>query len=325
VELSLPFNEKHLGQGRIHRSGPLQKESVMANRHLIIAALLVATVAGFTATAKSQDIDWAAVGKAFGKEGAIQKGGVYRIGIPRSDLKASLDGVNLKPGFALGGWLAFEPVESEAVVMGDLVLLESEVNPVMHKLQQSGIEITALHNHLLRSRPTTMYMHVMGRGEPVKLAKVLHEVLALTKTPMEASPASTSSSDIELDVAAIDKIIGAEGKVNSGVLQYSLPRAEKILDNGLPVPPALGTATAINFQPTGTGKAAITGDFVLIGAEVNPVLGALADSDIEVTALHSHMLNEEPRLYFMHFWANDDAQKLARGLKTALGAINAKY
>jgi len=294
-------------------------------KSFLVSALTTAILAGLTSTATAADIDWAAVGKALGKEGTEQAGGVYRIGLPRSDLKVTLDGVTLKPGFALGGWLAFEPMEEKALVMGDLVLLESEINPVMQRLEQSGIEITAVHNHLLRSTPVTMYMHVMGLGDPVKLAKDLRDGLSLSKTPLgEAASTTASIPDIDLDVSAIDKIIGAQGKVNSGVLQYTVPRAEQIVDQGMPVPPALGTAIAINFQPTGSGKAAITGDFVLIGTEVSPVLKALRDNSIEVTALHSHMVDEQPRLYFMHFWANDDAQKLAQGLKAALGLVNSK-
>jgi hypothetical protein len=294
-------------------------------KSFLVSAPAIAILAGLTSTATAADIDWAAVGKALGKEGMEQAGGIYRIGLPRSDLKVMLDGVTLKPGFALGGWLAFEPMQEQVIVMGDLVLLESEINPVMQKLEQSGIEITAIHNHLLRSTPVTMYMHVMGHGDPVKLAKDLRDGLSLSKTPLGEAPSTTASvPDINLDVSAIDKIIGAQGKVNSGVLQYSVPRAEQIVGQGMPVPPALGTAIAINFQPTGSGKAAITGDFVLIGTEVSPVLKTLGDNGIEVTALHSHMVDEQPRLYFMHFWANDDAQKLAQGLKAALGLVNSK-
>ena len=293
-------------------------------RHMIVGMMTAAMAAGLAATAQAADPDWAAIGKALGKEGTVQPDGVYRIGLPRSDLKVTLDGVSLKPAFALGGWLAFEPAGAGALVMGDLVLLESEVNPVMQRLEQSGIEITAVHNHLLRSKPATMYMHVMGQGDPVELAKELHDGLSLSKTPLEAPSATGSTSKVDLDAAAIDKIMGAEGKANGAVLQYSLPRAEQIVEHGMPIPPALGTAIAINFQSTGTGKAAITGDFVLIGSEVTPVLKALRENGIEVTALHSHMIDEEPRLYFMHFWAKDDAQKLARGLKAALDLVNSK-
>lgn len=295
----------------------------MPHRNSIIAIVMATAVAGLAGAARGQDTNWVAVGKALGKEGTVQTGGIYRIGLPRTDLKVTLDGVNLKPGFALGGWLGFEPTGKEAMVMGDLVLLESEVNPVMQKLMQSDIEITALHNHLLRSSPATMYMHVMGHGEAVKLASELHDALSISKTPL-AAPAAVSSPEIDLDVSAVDKIIGARGKVNGGILQYGLPRAEKITDQGMPVPAALGTAMAINFQPTGAGKAAITGDFVLIGTEVSPVLRALRGGGIEVTALHSHMVDENPRLYFMHFWANEDARKLARGLRAALDQVNLK-
>jgi biotin operon repressor len=269
--------------------------------------------------------DWSAVGKALGKEGAIQPGGVYRVALPRTDLHVMLDGVNLKPGFALGSWLAFAPIGDQAMVMGDLVMTEDEINPVMKKLEEEGIAVTALHNHLLRAEPATMYMHVLGHGDPVSLAERLHAALALSKTPLEAaaSGATQQAQSLDIDVAAIDRTLGAQGKVNSGVLSYGIPRREKIEEGGMPVTPPLGSAIGINFQPTGGGRAAITGDFVLTAKEVNPVAKALRESGIEVTALHNHMLGEEPRLFFMHFWANDDAQKLAKGLRAALDQVNA--
>jgi hypothetical protein len=207
--------------------------------------------------------------------------------------------------------------------MGDLVLTEEEVNPVMAKLAAAGFEITALHNHLLRNRPFTMYMHVLGHGDPAKLAATLRTALAESKTPFSAPPASTAAPPpIDFDTAAIDRTLGANGANNGGVYQFNIPRAEAITDGGMAVPPAMGSAIAINFQPTGDGKAAITGDFVLIASEVNPVLRALRDHGIEVTAIHNHMLDDQPHLYFMHFWANDDAKKLAEGLKAALAQIN---
>ncbi len=282
----------------------------------------IAVVAAMAAPALAADRDWSDVGKALGKEGATQPGGVYRVSLPRTDLKVTLDGVAIKPGFALGGWLAFEPTGDQAMVMGDLVMTQDEINPVMKKLEDSGIAITALHNHLLRAEPATMYMHVMGHGDPVKLAQELHAALSLSKIPFEAPSGTSQPQPMELDTASIDNIIGAQGKANGGVLQYGIPRAEKIAESGMPVPPALGSAIAINFQPTGGGKAAITGDFVLIAKEVNPVAKALRDSGIEVTALHNHMLDDQPRLFFMHFWANDDAQKLAKGLRAALDKVN---
>ena len=293
----------------------------MLRANSIFAIVMITAGAGLAGASRAQDADWKAVEEALGKAGTVQAAGIYRVSLPRTDLKVTLDGVNLKPGFALGGWLAFERAGKEAMVMGDLVLLETEANPVMKKLEQSGIEVTALHNHLLRSSPTTLYMHVMGHGDPVTLARELHEALSVSKTPF-AAPGGGSTSEIDLDVPALDKIVGVKGKVNGGILQYGFPRAEKITDQGMPVPAALGTATGFNFQPTGGGKAAITGDFVLIGSEVTPALRALRENGIEVTALHSHMVDEEPRLYFMHFWANDDAKKLAQGLRAALDRVN---
>ncbi|MER8453150.1 DUF1259 domain-containing protein [Mesorhizobium sp. M1428] len=262
--------------------------------------------------------DWQMVAKTFGKSGTEMPDGVYRVGLPRTDLKVSLDGVALKPGFALGGWVAFEPMGNQAMVMGDIVLTQDEVNPVMKKLEESGIEITALHNHLLRSQPMTLYMHVFGEGDTVALATALHAGLALSKTPMENATPAAAQPQIPFDTAAVDKAIGRKGKANGGIYQFTIPRAETITDGGMAIPASMGSAIGINFQPTGGDKAAITGDFVLIASEVNPVLRALRDNGIEVAALHSHMLNEQPRLFFMHFWANDDAAKLARGLRAAL-------
>lgn len=290
-------------------------------------AVLIAAAALATPTFAA-DPDWGQVGKALGKAGSVQAGGVYRVGLPRTDLKVSLDGVLLKPGFALGGWVAFEPMGNQAMVMGDVVLTQDEVNPVMKKLEESGIEITALHNHLLRAEPMTLYMHVFGQGDPVKLATALHAGLALSKTPMEAAASGGAppqiSQQIGFDTAAVDKIMGYKGKDNGGIYQFSIPRAEPVKEDGMEVPEAMGSAIGINFQPTGDGKAAITGDFVLLAKEVNPVLKAMRENGIEITALHSHMLDEQPRIFFMHFWANDDAQKLAKGLRAALDKADVK-
>lgn len=287
----------------------------------------VALVAGLATPALAADETWTRVGEALGKSGAEMAGGVYRVGLPRTDLKVTLDGVDIKPGFALGGWVAFQKTGDGSMVMGDLVLTGEEVNPVMAKLLAGGIEVTALHNHLLRNQPFTMYMHVFGHGDPVKLASVLHAALAESKTPLGA-PATGSSQpaaappQIDLDTAALDQILGAKGANNGGILSYGIPRAEPVKDMGMTVPAAMGSAQAINFEPLGGGKAAITGDFVLTAKEVAPVMKALRDNGIEVTALHNHMIDEEPRLFFMHFWGHDDAKKLAQGLKAALSNIS---
>jgi hypothetical protein len=285
---------------------------------LVVAAIL----AGTPALGLAADGDWQfQVGQALGKPGTQMPSGVYRVGFPRTDLKSTLDGIELKPSFALGGWLAFEKMGPQGMIMGDLVLTENEVNPVMTKLAVGGIEVTALHNHLLRNQPFTMYMHVLGHGDPVKLAAVLHTALAETKTPLSASPAPPPPP-IDLDTAALDQILGTKGTNNGGVYQFGILRAEPIEEDSMVLPPEMGVAYAINFQPTGGGKAAITGDFVLVANEVNPVLKALREHGIEVTAIHNHMLDDQPRLYFMHFWANNDAKKLAEGLKAALAHVN---
>lgn len=262
--------------------------------------------------------DWNSVAAALGKSGSVQAGDIYRVSFPRSDLKVTLDGVAIKPGFALGSWVAFREMDGHAMVMGDLVLTHDEVNPVMRSLEAGGIEISALHNHLLRSSPATMYMHIDGHGDPVKLATVIRTALQLSKTPFTAAAAPATPAPLDLDTAALDQAMHAKGTANGGVYQFGIPRREAPKADGAALPPPMGSAIGINFQPTGGGKAAITGDFVMTAAEVNPVIRALQAGGIEITALHNHMLDDEPRLFFMHFWANDDALKLARTLRTAL-------
>src|SRR3954468_24277826 len=307
-------------------------------------------ILGFAALAAPA---WAAeewqqqIATGLGKSGSEMPGGIYHVGLPPSDLKVVLDVVELKPAFALGSWLAFKRMGNDVVVMGDLVLTDNEVNLVMKRLVENGIEITALHNDLLGSQPSTMYMHVSGHGEPGKLAATLREALGQSKTPLGAGPAgavpqttttqapspasagegpvhatpASPDQTIDLDTVAIDQALGRKGKVNGGVYAVSIPRAETPRNHGMEVPEAMGSAIAVNFQPTGGGKAAITGDFVLTADEVNPVLRALRANGIEITALHNHMLDDQPRLFFMHFWANDDAEKLAKGLRAALDKV----
>lgn len=268
-------------------------------------------------------IDWTKVATALGKAGAIQPGEVYRVSLPRSDLHVTLGGVQLKPALALGSWVGFKQTGSDEVTaMGDLVLLENEVGSVTAKLQEGSIEQTAIHNHLLHEAPHVMYVHIRAQGDAIKIATAIHAALALSKTPL--GTAASKADTIALDTAQVSQVLGQSGKVNGGVYQVSVPRAEAIREGAMEVPAAMGVATALNFQPTGGKKAAITGDFVLISSEVNPVLRTLQQNGIEVTALHSHMLDERPRLLFMHFWANADALKLARGLRAALDKMNVK-
>jgi hypothetical protein len=263
--------------------------------------------------------DWSAVDQALGRKGAMQPGDVMRYRFPRSDMQVTVAGVAIKPALSLGSWVAFRNVAGgHAMVMGDLVLGEEEVGPVMRALQLGGVEQTALHNHVLHESPRVMYMHIAAHGDPAKIAQTIRTALGQSRTPLGSVATLAASAAIDLDTAAVAQALGAAGKVNGGVYQVSVPRRETIREGREVVPPSMGVATAINFQPMGGGKAAITGDFVMRASEVNDVIRALQQGDIEVTALHSHMLIEEPRLFFMHFWANADAVSLARGLRVAL-------
>lgn len=282
---------------------------------IVLASLLTGACTASIATPASR-ADWNEVAGALGKTGSVQPGNVYKVGFPRSDLDVRIDGVQLRPGLALGSWAAFLQLPRHAMVMGDLVLTETEVNDVISALQAGGIEQTALHNHVLRESPRVLYLHFGGHGDAVKLARTLRAALEKTKTPFAAAGASVST--IDLPTADLDAALGASGKISGGAYQFAIARAERIVEHGVAIPPAAGTATAINFQPTGNGRAAISGDFVLLASEVNPVIRELRAGGIDVTALHSHMLDEQPRLFFMHFWAHDDALKLARTLRTAL-------
>jgi hypothetical protein len=292
-------------------------------RHLSSPILAVLFAVGSACGAQAAP-DWNAVGQALGKAGTQMPGGIYRVGLPRSDLHVQLGAIELKPTFALGSWVAFSPMGEQAMVMGDLVLTEDEVEPVMKSLLDSGLEITALHNHLFNARPATFYMHIGGTGDPVNLARSIHTALALSKTPFTAAAPPATPPAIDLDTAAVDAALGAKGSIAGGVYQVGVPRAENVMAGGMAVPGAMGGAEAINFQPLGGGKAAITGDFILVAKEVNPVLRALRKNGIDVTAIHNHMLDDNPRMFFVHFWAHDDLPKLLAGLKAAMAEVAVK-
>src|SRR5947207_7996798 len=246
--------------------------------HSFIACVALTTIA-FSGNA--QEIDWKKVDAALGKTANVSSE-VHRYGFPRSDLQVTVDGVAIRPALALGGWAAFMPMRGEAMVMGDLVLLETEINPVMAKLLEGGIDITAVHNHLLRANPETFYMHIGGHGDPVKMAEVIRSALALSKTPLNAAPPASPATAVDLDTAQLDQIIGVKGQANGGVYQFNVPRRDSITETGMTVPIAMGSANAINLQPTGAGKAAVTGDFVITGDEVNPMIRTLRANGIEV-------------------------------------------
>jgi hypothetical protein len=300
------------------------QELSMLSRH-VVSGLVAACSSFVGSTVTAQQVNWTAVEAAFGRKGVPQAPNVMRFNFPRGDLAVSVGGVTLKPALALGGWVAFLPASSgQAIAMGDLVLLDSEVSAVMVALQRGGVEQTALHNHLLNETPHVMYMHISARGDPAKIASAIRAALATSATPLGAPAPAASPSAADLDTSALSRTLGVAGHLNGVVYQVSVPRSETITEMGQQLPPSMGVATAINFQPTGGGKAAVTGDFVLRGSEVNPVIRALQTNGIAVAAVHSHLIDEAPRLYFMHFWANDDAVKLARGLRQALDQTASK-
>jgi hypothetical protein len=271
-----------------------------------------------------QQVDWNQVEAAMGRPGVMQPADVYRFNFPRTDLRVTASGVDIRPALALGGWVAMKAVEGATLVMGDLVLTEDELSPVITRLQAGGVQQTAIHHHVLRETPRVIYMHIHAHGDAVRIAETIRAAVATTGIPLPSAPATPSSAPFGFDTAAVAAALGHAGRVNGGVYQVNVPRNETIRDNGVEIPPSMGLGTVMNFQPTGNGRSAITGDFVLQASEVNPVIAALRENGIEVTSLHSHMLTEEPRLFFMHFWANDDAVKLARGLASVLALTNSR-
>jgi uncharacterized protein DUF1259 len=291
---------------------------------IMLVASLYATAPAHTMGDQKAAGEWKAVEDVFGFPPANLPGGVVRFNMPRKDLHVTIGGTEVKPALALGGWAAFHHVgDNDAMIMGDLVLTEDEVAPVMKALEDGGVEITALHNHLNGESPKVMYLHMGGHGDPVKLAKTIKQAVGLTKTPLpQGGGAKESAADLGFDVAGVEKIMGRQGSVSGGVLHFNAPRAEKLTEEGMDTPPSMGAGTVINFQPTGNGRAAIAGDFAMTGKEVGPVMKVLLDNGIQAVALHSHALDDVPRLFYMHFWANDDALKLAKALRDALDQTN---
>jgi hypothetical protein len=265
-------------------------------------------------------IDSAGLDKVFGKKGSVQDQ-VYKITFPRFDLKVKVNDFSVSPGLALGSWIGIISMGSESMMMGDLVLLDEEVAPVVSKLVASNLSLTAIHNHLVNEKPNIKYIHFSGHGDAIQLAASIKSVLSITGTPLTAPTAQSQTNNA--DWSKVEAILGTTGKHNGSLLQYSFSRNEKLTENGMEMPPAIGMATGINFQLEGS-NAAITGDFVLLPDEVNPVVKALTENGIAVTAIHNHMLHDNPRLFMLHFWAVSDPEKLATGLKAALTKTNSK-
>ena len=287
-------------------------------KRIILAA---AMMAGFVSVASAQPMDWQVVETVLGRKGATQDD-MLKITFPRTDLSVRVGEVTVEPGLALTSWIGFKGTGQNAMMMGDLVLLEREVAPVMAQLVAKGVEVTALHNHILNESPTVMYLHFGGNRNPRKLAGAMRSALSLTGTPLEM-PQPAASKTTAVDWTKVEAILAKAGQKKGNLLQLSFPRKETIKEHGMDIPPFLGMATGINIQAVGN-KAVTTGDFVLLADEVEPVVTALTGHNIAVTAIHSHMLHESPRLFFLHFWGYDEPEKLAGGLKSALDKTNFK-
>lgn len=278
----------------------------------VFVALCVMNVSG--------QIDSAGLNNIFGKKGAVI-GQVYRITYPRTDLKVKVNDFEVSPGLALTSWIGIMNMGQESMMMGDLVMLDTEEPAVVAKLVSLNLGITAIHNHLVNEKPAVKFLHFSGSGDPLKLAEEIKSVITLTGTPL--NPPQGTLITPAIDWSKIENVLGTKGKHNGNLLQYGFPRNERLLESGMEMPPSIGMATGINFQMSGD-QAAITGDFVLMAKEVNPVVKALTENGITVTAIHNHMLFDDPRLFMLHFWAVGDPGKLATGLKAALDQTNSK-
>ena len=267
----------------------------------------------------SAQVDSAGLDKIFGRKGTVT-GNVYRVSFPRADMKISVGDFSVAPGLALTSWVALHRMGSESMMMGDLCMLDSEEPAVVAKLVDLGLGITAIHNHLVGEKPAIKFLHFSGTGDALALAGKIRQVFAVTGTPLEAPVAAAAAGP---DWSAVEAVLGAKGKKNGKVLAYSFPRNEKLMESGMEMPAPMGMATGINLQMEGS-RAATTGDFVLLADEVNKVVKALETHGITVTAIHNHMLYDEPRLFMLHFWGVGDPGKIAEGLKAALDQTNSK-
>ncbi len=295
--------------------------------HTVALALTLALACPVPSVAQQVDPLWAKVDAALGATGKDLPGGVHRFGWPRRDLHVRMGEVSVEPALALGSWGAFVKTgeDGTAMAMGDLVLLESELTPVVSELEAGNIEIAAIHNHLIGESPHVIYLHFSGHGEAAALAAGLKKALARTATPLAPAPPAGAKPGAAEDsaFATVQQVLGRKGTLAGTVLQLGVPRAERIEEHGMEIPASMGMGTALNFQRVGT-QVATTGDFVLIATEVNPVIRELRSQGIEVTALHSHMLAETPRLFFMHFWSVGSPEKIAGALRAALSKVNVK-
>jgi hypothetical protein len=265
------------------------------------------------------EADWASVASALGRAGGLSAGTVYRVGFPRRDLTVVSYGVTVKAGLSLGSYAAFARYpDGQAMMMGDLVVTEPELPVVTDALHANGIDQTAIHKHLLTHEPGVWWTHMHAIGDPQAIATGIKAVLDHTSTPPAVPP--SPPQPLELDSAGIDAALGTAGRNDGGIYKFTFARTATVAVHGRQAPPAMGVTTAIGFQPLGGGRAAVNGDVAMTAHEVQPVIMALRVGGINIVELHNHSLDDRPRLFYLHFWATDDAVHLARGLAAAVHA-----
>ena len=257
-----------------------------------------------------------------GAKGVLDvKQGVFKVSVPRSDLPVTVAGVKLPPAMGLTSWAAFKSAGARTVVMGDLVLLEDQVNPVMSIALDSGLEVTALHNHFFWDSPKVMFMHIGGMGDEAALAAAVGKVFARVKETSggkgEAPRADVDPAATTLDPKKIDAVIGTSGKLEGGVYKITIGRETKM--HGAAMGAAMGVNTWAAFAGSDR-RAVVDGDFAMRESELQAVLRALRNANIDIVAIHQHMTGEEPRIVFLHFWGVGATEKLAGGIRAALDA-----
>jgi hypothetical protein len=276
------------------------------------------------ASVHSPGVNWTAVQQAIGTRLAAEDGGVHTAEWLRTDLHVVNAGIAESPGMELGAEASFhESSPGRVVVIGEATLTEDELSKVADRLQQGGVEITAIHKHLQAESPRLWWLHYAAYGEPVHIAHAVHAALAATRIP--AHQPSETQSPLALDAAALDRVIGAKGENEHGTYHFHVPVAQKVTDTRaqLTLPYLMEASTLLMFQPLGAGRAAVNGDFVMTADQVNPVIRALRSRGITIIELHNHMLHEQPRLFYLHFWATGQATALAHSLRAGLDQLHA--
>jgi hypothetical protein len=274
---------------------------------------------GVQPTVAIEPLDTAVIERVTGLKGKSNKG-EYKITIPQNDLNIDVDGFRIIPAMGLGTWIAFTPVPEGAMIMGDIVLTENDLKPVQATVIREGLTITAIHNHFVRNHPNVMYMHIGGAGNTEIMAKKAKAVLDAVAASRGHNPAAASVPDVpfSIDINQLNGIVGSTGELSKGVYKYTIGRPDIALkEHGVAVSTFLGFNTWAAFQGS-EDHAAVAGDFTMTENEVAPVIKALVEHGIEVVAVHNHMVHEQPRIFFLHYWGVGKAQDLARGLKAAL-------